>query len=211
MTRIGRHPTKLTILPNWLSGVYLIKLSVGRIAESYIPLIVRDDASTAAVLLNIPLSTYEAYNIWGGYSLYQAVGRTIQNENNISNRATKVSFNRPFDRSAGVGDFFYWDLHTVRWAERSAMDVVYTTNTAYYYAPSGALVFDAGTLWWSNGLDDFIPPGTSEPPFFEETQTISNLTTNILQTMLSENAASSSLILVPNPVPQPTFGGLVQP
>src|SRR6185437_3428264 len=65
---------------DWVSGVYLIKLSVGTNAESYIPLVVRNDSSNAAVLVDIPVNTYQAYNVWGGYSLYQRSQAVVRTE-----------------------------------------------------------------------------------------------------------------------------------
>ncbi len=54
-----------------------------------IPLIVRERRLTApAVLVQVPVNTWEAYNPWGGKSLYGS-GQT---------HATEVSFDRPYDQ-----------------------------------------------------------------------------------------------------------------
>nr|MBA3826767.1 hypothetical protein [Ktedonobacterales bacterium] len=66
---------QLAIPADWLSGVYLIKLSVGHTAESYIPLIVRNDGTQSGALVNLPVMTYQAYNVWGGYNLYGHAGK----------------------------------------------------------------------------------------------------------------------------------------
>ena len=49
---------------------YLLKLvsSVG--GQAYIPLIVRNDASHAALVIQHQVTTWQAYNTWGGRSLY---------------------------------------------------------------------------------------------------------------------------------------------
>src|SRR6267378_3095375 len=61
----------LTIPTDWVSGVYLAKLSLSAPAkESYIIFVVRDDARNAPVLFNASFATYQAYNEWGGSSLY---------------------------------------------------------------------------------------------------------------------------------------------
>jgi len=394
---------RLPIGADWASGVYLIKLSVGQFAESYIPLVVRAATSRAAVLMDIPVNTYQAYNLWGGYSLYQHINHVLRDEQSDSDRATQISFNRPYVRSAGAGDFLLWDIHNVRWLERSDIDVTYTTSvdvardprqllyhhvylasghdeywtksmrdgieyardhginlaflgandsywqarlapdaaghpnrtlvcykvlshpfnssedlindpmypshpesvttmwrdpllhrpensllglmyssyfsgdgryipdmvitkssvldqlavtagltsgehlgggvlgyeydslwknghtphglvvlaespvvntyhetqmayTAYYRAPSGAIVFDAGSIWWGNGLDNFQPPGVVASDFFQTNQGISNLTANILHAMLYDNAPlfiNPALNPEPTPVPAP--------
>ncbi|HKD77193.1 MAG TPA: N,N-dimethylformamidase beta subunit family domain-containing protein, partial [Ktedonobacterales bacterium] len=115
----------------WLSGVYLIKLTAtggSTRAESYIPFIIRNDASQSAVLVNLPVNTYEANNIWGGYSLNQHGTQTNYTGAISPDRATQVSFDRPFASSAGAGDFLNWDIHGVRFLERAGLDVSYTTN-----------------------------------------------------------------------------------
>ncbi len=118
------HPSDSFIVGNgWVSGVYLIKLQTASGAESYIPLVVRDDTAHSAALVNLATNTYQAYNTWGGYSFYSR-------SRVISDRATQVSFNRPYARSAGAGDFLYWDIQAVRWIERSGLDVTYTTDDA---------------------------------------------------------------------------------
>jgi hypothetical protein len=46
---------------------------------------------------------------------------------------------------------------TVTWAHRAD-----TSNSAYYVAPSGALVFASGSIYWSYALDDLHLPDASE-------------------------------------------------
>ena len=117
---------------DWVSGVYLVKLSAlgsGVHAESYIPFVVRDDNSHSLMLVNLPFNTYQADNIWGGYNLNGTSVDTLYTGIESANRATQVSFDRPFAASAGAGDLLNWDIHTIRWLERSGLDVSYTTNS----------------------------------------------------------------------------------
>ena len=119
---------------DWPSGVYLIKLTAANHAESYIPLVIRADAAHTAALASLPVNTYQAYNLWGDDSLYghdDLMGHII-----YSQRAVKVSFDRPYDRSAGAGDFLSWDIHLVRWMERSHLDVSYTTDVDVHERPA---------------------------------------------------------------------------
>lgn len=116
------HPSDSFVVGGWwVSGVYLIKLTAENGAESYIPLVVRNDAFHSDALVNIATNTYQAYNTWGGYSLYPRSSK-------FSDRATQVSFNRPYVRSAGAGDFLFWDVQAVRWIERADLDATYTTD-----------------------------------------------------------------------------------
>ncbi len=55
----------------WLSGIYLAKLtgtSSGK--QSYIIFVVREDSRASNILVQEPASTSEAYNAYGGKSLY---------------------------------------------------------------------------------------------------------------------------------------------
>ncbi len=117
---------------DWPTGVYLIQListPYGTNAETYIPLVVRDDQSTSNILASLPVNTYQAYNWWGGYSLYTHVrpGATSIAPS-AEDHAQMVSFDRPYARSYGGADFFAWDAQAIRWIERNGYDVSYTTN-----------------------------------------------------------------------------------
>src|SRR6185437_11332542 len=75
----------------WLSGIYLVKLtgtSSGK--QSYIIFVVREDSRASNILVQEPVATSQAYNAYGGKSLYNF------NSTN-SSHAVKVSFNRPYD------------------------------------------------------------------------------------------------------------------
>ncbi len=121
----------VTIGANWVTGMYLIKLSStdGVNAESYIPLVVRTPSPTGRIIASIPMMSYAADNIWGGYSLDAHGTSDLGISDAIDpQRATQVSLNRPFVNSAGAGDFLNWEIHAVRWLERSAYAVDYTTD-----------------------------------------------------------------------------------
>ena len=55
-----------------VSGVYIAKLirEDGTEGASHIPFIVRDDASTSDIVFQTSDTTWQAYNAWGGASLY---------------------------------------------------------------------------------------------------------------------------------------------
>ena len=54
----------------WPQGIYVLKLVGSNGAQSYVPLTLRDDASHAALVIQNSVTTWQAYNDWGGYSLY---------------------------------------------------------------------------------------------------------------------------------------------
>jgi hypothetical protein len=81
-------------------------------------------------LVQVPVNTWEAYNPWGGKSLYQFGTRR---------HALEVSFDRPFDQqefhSMGTGLELPW----VRFMERSGIDVSYQTDVDTDRAPGSLL------------------------------------------------------------------------
>lgn len=176
---------QLPIGADWLTGVYLIKLIAANGAQSYIPLVVRAPQSQAALLFSLPVNTYQAYNLWGGSSLYgiagatpisdgdaaqtdaraalEHAGLTVNTRIDVANaallKATKVSFNRPYARSGGAGDFLSWDIHLVQWMERNGLDVAYTTNIDLAMHPTELLthrvgVFGSHDEYWTTTMRD---------------------------------------------------------
>ena len=60
----------LNITKDWLPGCYLLKLVGDGGEEQFVPLTIRDDASMASYVLQNSVTTWQAYNLWGSYSLY---------------------------------------------------------------------------------------------------------------------------------------------
>jgi hypothetical protein len=86
---------------------------------SHIIFIVRDDAGQSAILVQMPDPTWQAFNRYGGASLYFNAGGGA--------RAFAVSYNRPMtNRASAVADqFFSAEYPLVRWLERNGYDVSY--------------------------------------------------------------------------------------
>jgi hypothetical protein len=112
---------------DWMSGFYLVKLTAGTSGmQQYIIFTVRDDARATDLLLAQTVNTYEAYNPWGGKSLYG----TIVNRADTANAAHKVSFNRPYfgEQANGAASLFAWEYPMAQWLEREGYDISYATN-----------------------------------------------------------------------------------
>jgi hypothetical protein len=104
------------------SGIYFAKIRrTDTGGASHIIFVVRDDASTSAILFQTSDTTWQAYNQYAGNSLY--VGAP-------AGRAYKVSYNRPITtRSNAPEDFvFNAEYPMVRWLEANGYDVTYTTG-----------------------------------------------------------------------------------
>jgi hypothetical protein len=126
-----REPYRLVTADDggpWPSGVYLARLTAspsGR--QAYIVFVVRDDERRSALVFQSSVTTFAAYNNWGGQSLYAF--------NSGGTPARKVSFQRPYAmepygvRLDGAGDFLRrWEYNTLRWLEREGYDVAYLTD-----------------------------------------------------------------------------------
>ena len=113
-----------------VSGIYLAKLKrTDNNNASHITFIVRDDVSTSDLYFQTSDATWQAYNKYGGSSLY------IGNTKYPGGHAVKISYNRPLltrDGGGGGGEAedgpFNAEYPMVRWLERNGFDVTYTTN-----------------------------------------------------------------------------------
>ncbi|MGI8553687.1 MAG: N,N-dimethylformamidase beta subunit family domain-containing protein, partial [Dehalococcoidia bacterium] len=106
---------------DWVTGVYLVKLTAADGTVSYIDFVLRDDSLHSDILYQVPVATYEAYNNWGGKSLYDF------NSSN-SQRAYKVSYDRPYAVWSGAGPFFDGDYTMIRWLESQGYSISYVTS-----------------------------------------------------------------------------------
>lgn len=162
--------TLTTSQADWTGGVYLARLTASNDgAQSYIIFVVRDDQRQSGILVQLGFTTYQAYNYWGGKSLYNW-------GSSEGKRASKVSFNRPFAANAqnpaaaygmGAGEFLTnlqphpdvykisnagWDYNMVRWLEREAYDVTYCTNLDTHCNNNILL---SQSAWLSIGHDEY--------------------------------------------------------
>ena len=112
-----------TVPPDAVSGVYFAKLvrTDGTAGSSHVFFVVRNDSSGSKLLFQTSDTTWQAYNTYGGNSLY--VGSP-------AGRAYKVSYNRPFTtRGTGPEDFvFNAEYPMVRWLESNGYDVSYSSG-----------------------------------------------------------------------------------
>jgi hypothetical protein len=137
------NPTTGMIEANWpvsytlqtdatfTSGVYIVWLTQPGQPEgpvSYIVFVIRDDARTSDILYQVPFSTYQAYNGWGGKSLYDY--------NSIGPRASIVSYDRPYDQNDGSGLFFSGDYNMIRWMEMMGYDITYASSRDVQTTPN---------------------------------------------------------------------------
>jgi hypothetical protein len=101
-------------------GQYLVRLDDGT-DSSFVPLTITNQTSASDMTMVSSVLTWQAYNQWGGYSLYKGPNR------NRLTRANVVSFNRPYD-GTGDGQFRYMEYPILKLAEQVGLNLNYVTD-----------------------------------------------------------------------------------
>jgi hypothetical protein len=145
----------LKITGGWPPGQYLLRLTSASGRARFIPLTIRDDASTAPVALQVPVMTWQAYNAWGGYSLYRGPA------DDPTARAVTVSFDRPYQGDGlsefGDGQFVALDQPFVAFAESKGVNLTYLTDVDVDANPAllarhRALVLPTHDEYWTPAM-----------------------------------------------------------
>jgi len=139
----------LPITSQFPPGVYLVKLQGSDGFQHHIPFTVRDDSSHAAYLVQNSVTSWQAYNEWGSYSLYYG---TQGRERDFAHRARIVSFDRPYDKGDGSSDFLGLEHPLIMLMEQMGLDVTYTTDVDVHQNPA---VLMNHRSFWSLGHDEY--------------------------------------------------------
>ncbi|MFD7158007.1 N,N-dimethylformamidase beta subunit family domain-containing protein [Kribbella sp. NPDC059898] len=105
----------------WPAGAYLLLLRAANGKEKYVPITVRSESTRDAVVIVNAVNTYEAYNAWGGYSLYNGP------DNSFGSRAHRVTFDRPYEGN-GAKTLVQSELPLIQLAEQSGVRLAYLTS-----------------------------------------------------------------------------------
>ncbi len=155
---VAGWPTTDTLVtdPSWVSGYYLVRVLLlsgpqqGASATTYF--VVNSASADSHMLVQVPLNTWQAYNLWGGKSLYPF---SIDGK-----RALRVSFDRPYDwHGTGAQSPLGWELPLVRFIERQGYDVSYQSDVVTDAHPESLLghrvIVDAGhDEYWTRRMRD---------------------------------------------------------
>ena len=149
----------ISITKEWPPGCYLLKLVGNAGQEQFVPLTVRDDTSLAAYVMQNSVTTWQAYNLYGEYSLYY--GPTGKGGQNFANRARAVSFDRPYPQTwaSGAADFVGNEFPLLFQLERLGADVTYWTDVDLHNQPqllaNHRCLFSMGhDEYWSTPMRD---------------------------------------------------------
>ena len=134
----------LRIPRDWVSGVYLGKLTAERDGwQSYVIFIVRDDRR-ADFIFQCSDTTWQAYNRWPSqFALYDNGEHQWWWGGGV-----RVGFNRPYGKygqildaplSTGSGEWFLWEFPFAYWLESQGYDVTYISNLDTHADPRGLL------------------------------------------------------------------------
>jgi hypothetical protein len=144
---------------DWPPGNYLLRLVASSGQGQWVPLTIRDDHSTAAIVMQNSVTTWQAYNLWGGYSLYY--GQASGGGQSYADRARVVSFDRPYPYhwAAGAADWLGNELPFLMFAERHGLDLAYWTDLDFHAHPERllkhkALVSLGHDEYWSQEMRD---------------------------------------------------------
>jgi hypothetical protein len=153
---------RVPIPETWRSGYYGVRMRVAdnggeftqrdrRTAEAEMFFVVRpkDPGKASRILIQLTTNTYNAYNNWGGYSLYAYHGR-----GKVQGR--RVSFDRPL-----AGFFAVWEHPFVAWAEGAGYALDYAVNSDLEFRPEllphYKLVLSVGhDEYWSAPMRDHL-------------------------------------------------------
>ena len=124
------HPNEVISTDGWPPGAYLVRLDASSGGQRYLPFTMRSpDARNALVILDA-VTTWQAYNAWGGYSLYHGPG----GDGDFDHRPRVVTFDRPYDGD-GSGDFPVSDLPAISFSERAGLPLAYATDVGLEQDP----------------------------------------------------------------------------
>src|SRR5439155_8641919 len=115
----------VTTQPTWVSGEYLVKLTDSDRAESYVPFTLTESDPRAPVLFVSAITTWQAYDTYGGRSLYR--GPHVKPCEVCATRSRAVSFDRPY-KWPGSGGVFAGEFQTIELMESHGLHVGYATS-----------------------------------------------------------------------------------
>ncbi|MFI0820488.1 N,N-dimethylformamidase beta subunit family domain-containing protein [Streptomyces sp. NPDC021098] len=137
---------------NWPEGAYLLRLDAEDGHQRYVPIVLRSRTARGRTVLMHAVATWQAYNTWGGYSLYQGA------DGSYGTRSLAVSFNRPYAGN-GAEKFLVYERAAVVLAERLGIPLAYTTGVDVALDPSA---LDGATAALSLGHDEYWTPEQRE-------------------------------------------------
>ena len=143
-----------TVNQKTLPGQYLIRLEDKSGDSNFVPIMVTNPDARNPVTFISSVLTWQAYNEWGGYSLYKGPDRSRRT------RGMVVSLDRPYDGD-GAGQFRYMEFPIVRLAEKLGIDLNYLTDFELNKNVSSlkntkSIVFGGHSEYWTTTMRNIM-------------------------------------------------------
>jgi hypothetical protein len=146
-----------TVPSDAVSGVYVAHLVRDDITgeDSQIIFVVRNDESHSSVLLQTSDATWQAYNAYGGNSLYSCTVACPPGSPEAYKGADAVSYNRPF-ATAAPNNLYHAEYPMIRFLEKNGYDVSYTSEAE---VDKNGLLLNNHKMFISSGHDEYWSAG----------------------------------------------------
>ena len=128
----------------WPPGLYLLHAIAGN-KRTEIPLVIRSASADGAVAVIGSATTWQAYNLWGGKSLYGGEA------GEMGDRSYAVSFDRPYDEK-GRTLLYAFEIPIARVAEEAGVPLAWMTNIDITLSPT---LLDGAKAAASTGHDEY--------------------------------------------------------
>jgi hypothetical protein len=140
------HPVLTMATDDWPEGTYLLRLDASSGAQRYVPVTVRSFSTAGKVVLKNAVTTWQAYNGWGGHDLYTG-------PEGYNDRSLAVSMDRPYEGN-GADKFLIFERKLINVAERLGLPLAYTTSVdldrdSHALGESTALISMGHDEYWS--------------------------------------------------------------
>src|SRR5215472_14201389 len=134
----------------WPEGSYLLRLDSEDGPQRFVPVTVRSAKTAGKTVIKNGVATWQAYNTWGGYDLYNGPGGIAD----YQNRSLAVSLDRPYDQN-GAYMFLFHERKLIALAERLGMPLAYVTGMDIEHEPR---LLDGASALFSLGHDEYWSP-----------------------------------------------------
>jgi len=134
----------------WPEGCYLLRMDSEADAQRYVPVTIRSASTSGKTVIKNSVGTWQAYNAWGGYNLYNGPGGA----SDYSNRSLAVSLDRPYDVS-GAYYFLWHERKFITLAERTGLPLAYVTSVDLDADPQ---LLQGASALFSLGHDEYWSP-----------------------------------------------------
>ncbi len=135
---------------DWPAGAYLLRMDAESGAQRFVPMTVRSPGTTGKVVMKASTATWQAYNTFWGYDLYNGPAGAAD----YSNRSLVVSMDRPFDGNGAVM-FLAHEQPLIAVAESMGIPLAYVSSVEIDNDPQ---LLNGAAALVSGGHDEYWTP-----------------------------------------------------